>query len=558
MTTTGSHLLTRALREEGVDTIFTLAGDHILPLLDVLADEGFRLIDCRHEQAAVHMADAWGRITGRLGVCAFTTPGHANAIPGLVNALSSESPVLNIAGSAALRDYHRGIMQEIDQVGMARPATKGAWLVQDARRIPDLVAGAVRTAFDGRRGPVHLTVPIDVQTQRVEQSEVGFYGAAAYRPQAPRLAAPAQIEQALQLLRAAERPLIVAGTPAAYGDWGVALERLIETTKLPLMTEEAARGMVSDQHPYCFGFFDLSLHQPANLIREADVVLLLGKLLDFTLGYGLPPILAQTAKLIQVDPSGVQVGRNRGVDVGIVGDVGPVAQQLSDAAAAQTWPERPWLERLRAARAAERARIEAFATDEAPLRSMFVHKTLGAILRPDDVLVFDGGDYAYYGRAYLPARQPRSWYYLPNLGMLGQAVPTAIAAKLARPGSRVFCITGDGSFGFNGMELDTAVRHGLDIVVLLGNDAAWGIDKNIQLGLYGKPVITDLAPTRYDLVAAGLGAYGELVERPEQLAPALERALAAGRPALLNIRVQSQISMRAQGIVDSRRKGGAF
>ncbi|MGH8739195.1 MAG: thiamine pyrophosphate-dependent enzyme, partial [Burkholderiales bacterium] len=293
-------------------------------------------------------------------------------------------------------------------------------------------------------------------------------------------------------------------------------------------------------------------------IGEADVVLLLGKLLDFTVGFGLPPILAQSAKLIQVDPSGVQVWRNRGVDVGIVGDVGPVAEQLAAAALAQPWPERPWLERLRAARAAERARIEAFATAEAPLRSMFVHKTLASILRPDDVLVFDGGDYAYYGRAYLPARQPRSWYYLPNLGLLGQAVPTAIAAKLARPGSRVFCITGDGSFGFNGMELDTAVRHGLDIVVLLGNDAAWGIDKNIQLGLYGKPVVTDLAPTRYDLVACGLGAHGERVERPEQLAPALERALAAGRPALLDIRVQSQISMRAQGIVDSRRKGGAF
>ena len=558
MTTTGSHLLTRALRQEGVDTIFTLAGDHILPLLDLLAGEGFRLIDCRHEQAAVHMADAWGRITGRLGVCAFTTPGHANAIPGLVNALASESPVLNIAGSSDLRNYHRGIMQEIDQVGLARPATKGAWLVHDARRIPDMVATAVRTAFDGRRGPVHLTLPVDVQTQRVEEAEIRFFDAAAYRPQASRPAASAQIDEALQLLRAAKRPLIVAGTPAAYGDWGDSLARLIETTRVPLMTEEAARGIVADDHPYCFGFFDLSQHQPANLVREADVVLFLGKLLDFTVGFGLPPILAQSAKLIQVDPAGVQVGRNRGVEVGIVGDVGPVVDQLATAAASMPWPELPWLERLREARAAERARIEAFATEEAPLRSMFVHKTLAAILRPNDVLVFDGGDFAYYARAYLPALRPRSWYYLPSLGMLGQAVPTAIAARLARPGSRVFCITGDGSFGFNGMELDTAVRHGLDIVVLLGNDAAWGIDKNIQLGLYGKPVITDLAPSRYDLVAEGLGAHGELVERPEQLAPALERAVTAGRPALLNIRVQSQISMRAQGIVDSRKKGGAF
>ncbi|MDA1118045.1 MAG: thiamine pyrophosphate-binding protein [Proteobacteria bacterium] len=555
---TGSQLLTRALRQEGVDTVFTLAGDHILPLLDLLADEGFRLIDCRHEQAAVHMADAWARMTGRLGVCAFTTPGHANALPGLVNALAAESPVLNIAGSADLRNYHRGIMQEIDQVGLARPATKGAWLVHDARRIPDMVATAVRTAFEGRRGPVHLTVPVDVQTQRVEESEVHFYDAAAYRPQAPRVAAPQQIDEAIRLLRAAERPLVIAGTAAAYGAWTPELQRFIEVTRLPLMTEEAARGIVSDEHPYCLGFFDLSQHQPANLIREADVVLLLGKLLDFTVGFGLPPIVAERAKVIQIEPSGLQAGRNRGVDIAMVGDVGPIVAQLAERAASHEWHELPWLARLREARAAERVRIEAFALPETPLRSMFVHRTLAAMLRPDDVLVFDGGDYAYYGRAYLPARMPRSWYYLSNLGMLGQALPAAIAAKLAQPGSRVFCITGDGAFGFNAMELDTAVRHGLDIVVLLGNDAAWGIDKNIQLGLYGKAVVTDLAPTRYDLVAQGLGAHGELVERPEQLASALERALAAGKPALLNIAVQSQISMRAQGIVDSRKKGGAF
>ncbi|MEK9659507.1 MAG: thiamine pyrophosphate-binding protein [Chloroflexota bacterium] len=559
MPLTGSHLLTKALRNEGVDTIFTLAGDHFLPLLDVLADEGFRLIDCRHEQAAVHMADAWGRMTGRLGVCAFTTPGHANALPGLLNAMSTESPVLNIAGSAVLRDYHRGIMQEIDQVGIARTLTKGAWLVHDAKRIPDLFALAVRTAFDGRRGPVHLTVPIDVQTQVVDEAQAPrIYPAASTRPSAPRIAAPEQVAEAVRALRAAERPLIIASTPAAYGEWTYELTRFIETTKIPLMTEEAARGLVSDEHPYCFGFFDLSQHQAANLIREADLVLFLGKLLDFTIGYAKDPIVRENATVIQVEPSGVQVGRNRGVELGLVGDVGPIVAQLTQEAAKVPWKELPWVGRFREHRANERARIEAFAAGETPMRSMDVHTTLARYLRADDVLVFDGGDYAYYGRAYLPARMPRSWYYLPNLGMLGQAVPMAIAAKVARPGSRVFCITGDGAFGFNGMELDTAARHGLNIVVLLGNDAAWGIDKNIQVGLYGKPVITDLAPARYDLLAQGLGCYGELVERAEHLGPALERALAAGKPALLNITVRSQISMRAQGIVDSRKGGGAF
>ncbi len=558
MALTGSHLITRALRQEGVDTIFTLAGDHILPLLDVLSDEGFRLIDTRHEQAAVHMADAWGRLTGRLGVCAFTTPGHANAIPGLTNAMSTESPVLNIAGSAESLNYDRGIMQEIDQVGLAKPVTKGAWLVRDARRIPDYIAMAIRTAFEGRRGPVHLTIPADVQAQSVHEGDVRFYDAGATRRTGPIVAGQAQVERAVAMLRQAQRPLIVASTPAAYGDWTGVLERLIETVKMPLMTEEAARGIVSDEHPYCFGFFDLSQHQAANLIREADLVLFLGKLLDFTVNFGFPPVVPAEAKVIQVEPSQLQVGRNRGVDLGLVGDVGPVVEQLTSEAAKYQWKELPWVRRFRHTVAEQHAKLEAMAAEEVPLRSMFVHKTLARYLLPDDVLVFDGGDYSYYGRAYLPARSPRSWYYLPNLGMLGSAVPVAMAAKLARPQSRVYCITGDGAFGFNGMELDTAVRHRLDIVTLLGNDAAWGIDKNIQVGLYGKAVVTDLYPTRYDIVAQGLGAHGELVERPEDLAPALDRALGCGKPSLLNIRVRSQISPRAQALVDRRKSTGGF
>ncbi len=185
MTVTGSHLITHALRNEGVDTIFTVAGDHILPLLDVLADEGFRLIDCRHEQAAVHMADAWGRVTGQIGVTLFTTPGHANAIPGLANAMSTESPVLNIAGSADIKNYTRGIMQEIDQINMAKPVTKGAWLVHDAARIPDFMSLAIRTSFEGRRGPTHLTIPVDVQSQVVEETAVRWFEAGSTRRTGP-------------------------------------------------------------------------------------------------------------------------------------------------------------------------------------------------------------------------------------------------------------------------------------------------------------------------------------------------------------------------------------
>ena len=558
MPVSGAQIITRALREEGVDTIFTLAGDHILPLLDVLYDEGFRLIDCRHEQAAVHMAELWARMTGRLGVVAVTTPGHANALPGLINAMSTESPILNIAGSSDLRNFHRGIMQEIDQVGIARTVTKGAWLAHDPRRIPDLITTAIRTAFEGRRGPAHLTVPVDVQSAVVEEEEVRYFGAESYRRTQPIVASAEAVEQAVRVLRNAERPIIIASTPAAYGDWGAVYERLIETTKIPLLTEEASRGIVPDDHPYCFGFFDLSQHTAANLVREADAVLFLGKLLDFTIGFGFGPVIPNDATVIQVEPEATQAGRNRGVDLALIGDVGPIAAQLADEAAKSEWPERSWVERFRTAVAEHKVYLEQYVTDEVPLRSMLVHHALAQRLRRDDVLVFDGGDYSYYGRAYLPALEPRSWYYLPNLGMLGQAVPMSIAAKLAKPDSRVFCITGDGAFGFNAMEVDTAVRHGLKVVFLVGNDAAWGIDKNLQVGLYGKAVITDLVPSRYDLVAQGLGAYAELVERPEELGPALDRAIEVDGPALLNIRVQSQISPRAQAVVASRRFGGGL
>lgn len=555
----GAQIITKSLKMEGVDTIFTLAGDHILPLLDILDNEGFRLIDCRHEQAAVHMAEAWARITGRLGVVAVTTPGHANAIPGLINAMSTESPILNIAGSSDLKNYHRGIMQEIDQVGIAKTVTKGAWLAHDPRRIPDLISTAIRTAFEGRRGPVHLTVPVDIQSAQVEEEEITFYKADSYKRIDPIVASKNSIETAVQVLNEAKRPIIVASTPSSYGDWTKIFENFIETTQIPFMTEEAARGIVSDDHPFCFGFFDLSQHTAANLIKESDVILFLGKLLDFTIGFGSEPIIPAQAKIIQIETDPTQIGRNRGVEISLAGDIGPIVSQLQEEAVKFNWSESTdWVQKFRDTVSAHKEYLGQFVTKETPLRSMFVHHTLAKYLNDDDVLVFDGGDYAYYGRAYLPAKTPRSWYYLPNLGMLGQAVPVSIAAKLAKPEARVFCITGDGAFGFNAMEIDTAVRHKLKVIFLVGNDSAWGIDKNLQIGLYGKPVITDLAQCRYDVVAQGLGAYGELVESPEDFEPALLRAIDCEGPALLNIIVQSQISPRAQAVIENRIAGGGL
>ena len=543
---TGSHLIARAIQQEGVKNVFALAGDHILPALDVLADMDFRIVDTRHEQAAVHMADAWGRITGQPGVAMYTTPGFANAIPGLANASHSESPLLSISGCAESYELGRGAMQEIDQIGMARPTTKGSWMVTDARRIPDMIAHALRVAYSGRRGPVHLTIPVDVQQQEVSKEDVTFYQPSEYRSPASTASSKERVEKAIELLHAASRPLIIAGSAAAYAESGDALQRFIETTHLPLMTEGDARGLVSDEHPYCFGMFDNGLNRAARLLRQADLVMLLGRKQDLIVGYAMPPTVSADARVIQVDPAEAEIGRNKGVAVGIAGDTEAVLDQLNAEAATRTWNKLPWLSQLEAEREAQAADLDALAVPQVPMHAMYVHKTLRQYLDPGDYLVFDGGDYCHFARAYLPATRAKSWFYVSTLGMLGSSLPTAIAAKLAHPDRRVFMLTGDGAFGFNAMEFDTAVRHNIPIIAILGNDSAWGIDRQIQIGVFGKPVATDLLPTRYDQVVQGLGGHGEYVESPQELSPAIERAIKAERPALINVQVERAISPRAE------------
>ncbi len=553
---TGSHLICKALKLEGVSNVFGLAGDHILPLLDVMADQDFRIIDTRHEQAAVHMADGWSRLTEEPGVCMYTTPGFANAIPGLTNALHTEAPVISIAGCADQHTLGRGGQQEIDQVHMAAPVTKGSFMVDDVRRIPEFIARAMRLAFSGRRGPVHLTIPIDIQEQSVAEDHVVLIQRDGYRPKAPQLTDPELVRKAIALLHQAERPLLIAGTAAGYTLSGKSLQRFIETTRLPLVTEEQSRGLVGDDHPYVFGYFERGLNRAAAKVREADVVMLLGRKQDFTIGFCRPPHVAATAKIIQIDPSPLEIGRNRGVDVGMIGDVASVLDQMTIEAANNKWRDLPWLEELRAARAAQSEWAENLARAGMPMHGLFVHKTLKSILRPDDCLIFDGGDFCHFGRAYLPALKSKRWLNVSSLGMLGSSLPSALAAKVAYPNSRVFMLSGDGAFGFNAMEFDTAVRHKLNIVALIGNDSAWGIDRQIQLGLYGRPVATDLLQTRYDQVVRGLGGYGEFVDQAQDLAPALERALSSGKPALLNVAVERAISPRAEAAI-GRRKAAA-
>ncbi|MBM3939379.1 MAG: thiamine pyrophosphate-binding protein [SAR202 cluster bacterium] len=550
----GSEIIARALRQEGVADVFALAGDHVLPVMNTMAEQDFRFWDTRHEQAAVHMADAWARITGQMGVSMVTTPGHANALPGLVHAMHTEAPVLHISGSDKLSNYDRGMMQEIDQVAMAKAVTKGAWLVHDARRIPNYIALAVRAAFAGRRGPVSLTIPIDVQEQLVDERDVRFQAPAVASARRPVGAMPEQARAAVRLLHGAKQPIVIAASPAAYHESATpVLAAFIETTRLPLLTEGSARGVVPDDHPYCFGFFDATLNRAASLLREADVVLLLGKKIDYTIAYGQPPAIAAGAKIIQIDPSATEIGKNRDVEVGIAGDVAGVVEQMTAEARSLAWHDLPWLARFRAERAAQEEWVASKAIPESPAHPLFVHQTVGKFIGRDDVVVFDGGDYCHFGKLYHASLRRGKWWALPHLGMLGSAIPTALAAQIAFPKARVAMMTGDGAFGFNGMEFDTAVRHRLHIVGVVGNDSAWGIDRRIQVTAYGHAVATDLLPTRYDKIVEGLGGHAEHVDSPELLESALRRAFDAGKPALVNVAIQGVASPRGERAI-ARRK----
>ena len=553
----GGHLFIRCLKQEGIEKVFTIVGDTILPLVDAAADEGIEFIDTRHEGAALHMADGYARITGRPACGIFTGgPGFSNAISALPAIYTSESPVVFVAGCAELPEKGMAAFQEIDQVSMAAPVTKGSWLIHDKKRIPEYVATAFRTATSGRPGPVHLTLPIDLQDAEISEEDLPQFLPQEYRPMGRPQGDPSFIEEAAALLRGARRPVIIAGNPARYSVSPEQMEKLAESTGIPVFTVEQARGLLDDEHPLCFGYADGALNPTARRFREADVVLLLGKRLDHRYRYG--GVFSTDAKLIQVDPSPAEIGRNRGVAVGIQGDLGAVVDQITAAlssSAASIEGKSAWVDQLRQDRNASDEELRGKATGEAPMHPLDVYTGLEKHLDEDSVIVFDGGDYVQWGRAYMKARKPGHFMRLGPLSHLGAGIPYGMAAKLANPESKVLVFIGDGAFGFYSMEYDTCIRHGLNITTVLGNDATWGIDKTFQVAYYGRAVGTDLRHIRYDKVVEAIGGYSEHVENPGDVGDAVGRALASGRPSLVDISVRSGASPLATAMI-ARRTGG--
>jgi acetolactate synthase-1/2/3 large subunit len=480
-------------------------------------------------------------------------PGYSNAISGLPAIYTSESPVIFVAGCAELPEKGMTTFQEIDQIAMAAPVTKGSWLIHDRRRIPEFVATAFRTAMSGRPGPVHLTLPMDLQEQEVSEDELPKYLPREYRVMGRAQADPSLIDEAASLLRQAQRPVIIVGNPGRYSIPPERLEALAETTGIPVFTVEQARGLLDDEHPLCFGYADGALDPTARRFREADAVLLLGKRLDHRYRYG--QVFNATAKLIQADPSPAEIGRNRGVAVGLLGDLGAIVDQITAAAAKGSKQDiSPWVEQLGRDRKAWSEELRAKATGEHPMHPLDVFTQLERLIDRDTFIVMDGGDYVQWGRSYFKARKPGRFIRLGPLSHLGAGIPYGMAAKLAYPDSKVLVFIGDGAFGFYPMEYDTCIRHNLPITTIMGNDATWGIDKTFQMAYFDRAVGTDLRFIRYDKVVEAIGGYGEYVERTEEVAPAVERALGSGRPSLVNVLIRSVASPLAEAMI-ARRTG---
>jgi acetolactate synthase-1/2/3 large subunit len=522
---TGSELLARSLTSQGMETLFYLMGGPMLETESACIARGVRAIDTRHEQAAAFMAHAYSRVTRRPGVCmGCSGPGMTNLVTGIANAFVDAAPLVAVGGSSP--QVYRGMeaFQEIDQVAIARPITKWADRALDAARIPELVATAFREATSGRPGPVYLDLPGDVLGAQVDEAAVAFPPPWRRAPRAQ--GDPAAIREAVALLARARRPLILGGSGVWWSDGAEAFRALVEATGIPFFTTPISRGTVPEDHPLAF------LHARARAFGEADVLLAVGTRFNFVIQFGRPPRFPADLKVIQVDVNTAELGHNRAVDVPIAGDARAVLEQLAAEARGRIDPGRyaAWAAHLRALDAekqAEMARLTG--SDQVPIHPLRLCGEVGRFVRRDAILVVDGQEILNFGRQSIPTFAPGHRLNSGPFGCMGVGLPFGLGAKVARPDAQVVVLHGDGSYGINAMEMDTAVRHRIPVLVVISNNGGWSADPQ------GTKPGRELGFTRYDKVAEDLGAHGEFVEKPKEIRPALERAWASGRPAVVNV-----------------------
>jgi acetolactate synthase-1/2/3 large subunit len=528
-TITGSEVLAKALRTQGVDTMFYLMGGPMLETEAACIQLGIRAIDHRHEQAAAFAAHAYTRILRRPGVCMGASgPGATNLLTGVATAFTDCAPLVAIGGSSPRVYLGMEAFQEIDQLAVFKPVTKWAERCYDAKRIPDVVASAFRQATSGRPGPVYIDMPGDVLGEKVEEDAVRY--APEWKPSPRTLGDTGAVKEAIALLARCERPIIVAGSGVWWSDGGAALRTFVEATGIPFWTKPISRGLIPEDHALSF------LNARSKAFTEADVILAVGTRFDWMIQFGRPPRFAAGMKVIHVDINPAELGHNREVDVPIAGDARAVLEQLTAEAAGKIRPSMyaSWVGKLRTLDAEKGAdQDKAMSSDELPMHPLRLCKEVRDFLRRDAILVVDGQEILNFGRQAIPTYTAGHRLNSGAFGTMGVGLPYGVGAKVAKPGAQVLVLHGDGSFGINAMDIDTAVRHQIPVVCVISNNGGWTADAPWTRPL-PKPG-RNLGYTRYDRLAMDLGAHGEHVEKPHDVRPALERAFASGKPAVVNV-----------------------
>jgi len=518
-------LIVRALRRGSSSPLFTLNGGHIWPILMGAEEHGLRIVDTRHEQTATFAAEGWSKVTRDCGVAAVTAgPGVTNSISALAQARGNDSPLLVLGGRAPNARWGMGSLQEMDHVPVVSTLVKSARTLQDADEAYRTISESMRTALSRRSGPVFVDAPIDVLFAAGEVPEATEHltrdGGEPPDPEA--------IAAVAKLLRDAERPALIAGTDVWWAHAETELRAFAEAAHVPVVLNGMARGMLPPGHE------QLRTRARSVALGEADLVLVVGVPLDFRLNFGMPPVISDEAKIVYVDVDDFR--KHRAPAAAIYGDVKAALAQLAEACR-DTPARAEWLAKLTERDQASRQRDEALrAADSSPVHPARLVHEVESFLDPDAIVVVDGGDFVSFAGRLVERREPGQWIDPGPFGCLGSGPGYALAAKLAHPDRQVVLLSGDGAFGFSALDFDTLVRHQVPVVCVIGNNGIWATEKHPMLAMLQTSIAADLRPgTRYDKVVEGLGGYGELVERPGEIRPALERAFKAGVPACVNV-----------------------
>jgi thiamine pyrophosphate-dependent acetolactate synthase large subunit-like protein len=527
---TGSEILAKCLKAEGVEDAFYIMGGPMLLAEAKAIEAGIRMIDVRHEQAAAFAAQAYSRLRQKPGVCmAASGPAAINLSTGLANALIDCCPVIGMGGASPISQFGRQVFQEIDQMAILSGCVKYADRIHNVKRIPQQVNFAFQKAMTGKPGPVYLDWPGDILYQKVEESQVDWSYAGRPIVGARPYAEPKAINALVDAIASAKKPIIASGGGVIWSRAWNEMRQFVEKSGIPFYTTPQGRGVVPDDHPYSY------LTMRSTAFRDADLIIILGTRMNYIIGHAAPPRFGANAKIARIEIDAEELGMSaRNVDIPIVGDCKSVLQQLLDAIPANTAEKfAGWRKTLADGEAAKRTGPGGNYPTDGDIHPLRLFEEVKNFMKRDAILVVDGQETLNFGRQSMPTFEPGHRLNSGPFGTMGVGMPFAVGAKAACPDKQVICCHGDGSFGLNAMELDTAVRHKLPILVIISLNGGWTADPERN-----KPG-RDLGYTRYDKMAEGLGCYGEYVENPEDIRPALERAqkqVDNGRVALVNVK----------------------